>query len=280
MGISRSRSVPARRAALAVLAAAALAAAPGAEERNGKNPAAAEDGILSVDCGRTDDGYAVAEVKPEEGKKGGEEEDRYKILVTRGTETLAYDVLRGEDGNLLETVIPLQMGSGTYGFVLKKRAPGGNYEREGSVEVTADPDPEAPFLHPNQYVDYDEKSEMTEKARELEKEEDAGTVAAIGEWIEDNVSYDWEKAASVGRGELPDPDAAFREGKGICQDVAALAACMARADGVPAKLVIGNADGHCHAWNEFFVDGEWTREDLTSELTGTEAEEYEPERVY
>lgn len=52
-------------------------------------------------------------------------------------------------------------------------------------------------------------------------------------YIKANYMYDYVKAATVAGGTLPDIDGCYEKKMGICQDLAALAACMLRVQGVP-----------------------------------------------
>ena len=58
---------------------------------------------------------------------------------------------------------------------------------------------------------------------------------------------------------------------GICQDLAALAACMLRVQGVPTKLMVGYAGKMYHAWNSVVIDGEEVLYDPTLELSAIES---------
>ena len=61
-------------------------------------------------------------------------------------------------------------------------------------------------------------------------------------------NYDYEKAASVESGYLPDLDAVLATKKGICFDYASLMTGMLRSQGIPCKLIVGYAGTVYHAW--------------------------------
>jgi hypothetical protein len=107
-----------------------------------------------------------------------------------------------------------------------------------------------PFLYPNKYVDYTRESNVAKVAAELAegKTNDFDKLNAIYAHVVDNMSYDKELAKTAGYGYVPDPDAALAAGKGICFDYASVLCAMLRSQGIPAKLVIGRADGGSHAW--------------------------------
>ena len=67
---------------------------------------------------------------------------------------------------------------------------------------------------------------------------------------------------------------------GICQDLAAVTACMLRVQGVPAKLVIGYADKYYHAWNTVVINGQELFFDPTNAVGAINAKKYSTEREY
>ena len=89
-----------------------------------------------------------------------------------------------------------------------------------------------------------------EKAAELAtgKTDTLSKVEAIYSYVINNISYDYEKAATVQSGYLPDLDQVLAEKKGICFDYAALMTGMLRSQNIACKLVIGYANTAYHAW--------------------------------
>ena len=114
----------------------------------------------------------------------------------------------------------------------------------------------APFVRPNQYVNFTEDSAAVAKAAELIA--DAGVtdnlskVGVIYEWVVTNLTYDTAKAEQAKSGSLsgylPNVDAVMDAKKGICFDYAALMAAMLRSQNVPIKLVVGYTGKQYHAW--------------------------------
>lgn len=74
-----------------------------------------------------------------------------------------------------------------------------------------------------------------------------------------NITYDYDKAANVPYGYLPDIDDTLKTKTGICFDYAALMCAMLRCRGIPAKLDIGYTnDGLYHAWiSTYLKDKGW-----------------------
>lgn len=182
---------------------------------------------------------------------------RNKLRVAANGQSVYYDLsLYGVDG---EETFPLQFGDGRYTVELYRNTSGSRYAVIGKVNLNVKlSSPTAPYLHPNQYVDYTSESPCTLKAAELCKNctSSAERVAQIRKWIESTIVYDFVKAATVGKSVLPDIDDCFRRHMGICQDIAALMVAMLRSQGIPASLVIGYADTKYHAWVRVYIDDE------------------------
>ena len=165
-------------------------------------------------------------------------------------------------------VFPLSDGSGTYQISVHKNVSGTAYTNELSVSINARLSDEfAPFIRPNQYVNYSDDSEVVSMAAELiedgQAEDNLSKVRVIYEWVVTNLKYDSAKARDAKSGSLtgylPDVDSVMDEKKGICFDYAALMAAMLRSQGVPVKLVVGyTSRGEYHAWiNVWSEDSGW-----------------------
>ena len=80
-----------------------------------------------------------------------------------------------------------------------------------------------------------------------------------------NYIYDYNKAATVKPGYMPDIEKIYESKSGICYDYSVLFASMLRSQGIPAKVVKGSSTlvNEYHAWNEVFIDGNWIIVDTT-----------------
>jgi len=181
-------------------------------------------------------------------------------------------------------VFPLSDENGEYQIGVYQNVSGNKYASVLSLTTTVELENEfAPFLHSNQYVDYDAAPITVEKAVELmaDKEETVKKVEAVYDYVVANVSYDRELAASVKSGYLPVLDDVLERKTGICFDYAALMTGMLRSQGIPCKLVVGYAGEAYHAWisvwtedtgwvdGVIFFDGEsWQRMDPTFASSG------------
>lgn len=231
----------------------------------------AADAGLTVDYSNAGEGYVMAKAVSEK---------RLKLRVARDGETLTYDLNgRGE-----YEAFPLQLGSGRYSCALYENVSGNRYAQAGSVSFEAElEDERAPFLCPNQYVNYAPDSPAVAAAEALcaGLTSDAEKYEAVRAYIRENFLYDYVKAVTAAPGLMPDVDGCMETRMGICQDLAALAACMLRSQGVPAKFVIGYADDTYHAWTVVLLEGGETLYDPTADVSGTGAGAvYTAERVY
>lgn len=150
------------------------------------------------------------------------------------------------------------MGSGSYTVKMYEQVSGKKYAEILSGDFEAAVKSETvTYLYPNKYVNYGNGSECVKKAAEVCAGKSGGVekIAAIFDWIADNISYDKSLAATVQSGYVPDPDRTLAAGKGICFDYASLFAAMCRSQSIPARLVIGYAEPDIyHAWNEVYIE--------------------------
>ena len=158
-------------------------------------------------------------------------------------------------------VFPLSDGSGKYSVGVYQNVSGTKYATLYTVSMdVALKDEYAPFLLPNQYVNYNSQSKVVAKAAELTagKATVLQKIDAVYSYVIKNITYDKEKAQTVQSGYLPDVDAILASGKGICFDYAAVMTAMLRSQGIPTKLVIGYAGTAYHAWiNTWSEESGW-----------------------
>ena len=200
-----------------------------------------------IDYSHTADGYVMV-------KYIAAATNRLKVQIKGPNTTYTYNLTPEE-----WEVFPLSDGSGAYQITVYENVTGTKYALVLNVkcQVTL-ADEFAPFLRPNQYVDYADAvntvsmgAELTAKLTEpLEK------VDVVYDYVVQNLTYDKERAATVKSGYLPDLDAVLREKKGICFDYAALMTAMLRSQGIPCKLVVGYAGTAYHAWISVWTEAE------------------------
>lgn len=216
-------------------------------------PVFADEGAVAqneravIDYSHTGDGYVTVNFT---GVAGG----RLKVQVATAAVTYTYDITPG-----VLTTFPLSEGNGNYKVTVYENVSGSKYATvlSSSFQVILSSEL-APFLRPNQYVDYVGAASTLAKAAELagEVEDPIGKVEKVYDFVVGNLTYDTQKASSVKSGYLPVLDNVLSSKKGICFDYAALMAGMLRSQGVPCKLVVGYAGTAYHAWISVWTEGE------------------------
>jgi len=190
-------------------------------------------------------------------------------------------------------VFPLSAGNGSYTVRVLEQVQGNRFSVLNTANFSVTLASEfAPFIRPNQFVNFNRDSAVTAKAAELV---DGVTglhprVEAIYNFVIENISYDRVFAREVQRGMhsgyVPDVDAVLESRRGICFDYASLMAAMLRSIGIPTRLVIGYAGDQFHAWidvhsetegwinNVIRFDGRsWNLMDPTFAATGNQSAE-------
>lgn len=204
-----------------------------------------QQGGSCIDASNASCGYVMV-------KQSGSSK-RLKVIIKRNGTSYNYDL--NHDGNF-ETY-PLQMGSGEYTVRIMENVSGSSYIELFSAEISVNLSSFAPYLYPNQFVNYTASSGAVRKAFGLcmNAQTDLDKVKSIYNYIINNISYDTYKASTVTSGYLPNVDSTLSLQRGICFDYAALMACMLRSQGVPTKLVIGTVSPNNanHAWNEVYI---------------------------
>ncbi len=196
-------------------------------------------GKAVIDYSNVQDGYVMAQFTAKTDK-------RLKAQVKGPKTTYTYNVTPGK-----WEVFPLSDGNGTYQVVVYENVISTKYAAVTSVSFTATlKDEFAPYLRPNQYVDYAAETATLAKAKELIGTETdiLKKVNKVYAFVVSNLTYDRQKAATVQSGYLPVLDSVLAAKKGICFDYAALMTGMLRSQGVPCKLVVGYAGTAYHAW--------------------------------
>ncbi len=261
----------------------ALAAAPALPE--GTAPVASGTAVkmnskAEVDYSNSRDGYVMVRFTAQSDKV-------LRVQVAGPTSKYTYYISQGE-----WVTFPLPDGSGDYTVKVyeKKLADPKDtkYLVSLSVTFTAElKDEFAPFLRPNQFVDYAEAEDTLAKAEELLKGETdtLKKVEKVYDFVVENLTYDKNKAATVPSGYVPVLDEVLEAKTGICFDYAALMTGMLRSQEVPCKLVVGYAGKAYHAWisvwteesgwvdGAIFFDGAaWQRMDPTFASSGKGSE--------
>ena len=225
-----------------------------------------------IDYSNCQDGYVIVKYKEQTSKV-------VKAQVKKGSRTYTYTLRKQSD-----EVLPLTEGNGTYKITVFEQLQGNEYVTTGSASVSVSfTDKFAPFLRPNQYVNFNGSTKYVKKAASLTKKckTDLAKVKKIYNYVIKNMKYDNKKAKTVQKGYLPNLNSLYKKKKGICFDYAATMTAMLRSQGVPTKLVIGYTGKTYHSWinvyskkkgwitGAIYIDGKkWKLMDPTFASTG------------
>ncbi|MCQ5131061.1 transglutaminase-like domain-containing protein [Butyricicoccus faecihominis] len=197
---------------------------------------------VTIDASHTDQGYVMVQYATGESA-------RIKVQITRsGGTTYTYNL----DANGQYDVFPLSQGSGAYQVNVFRNVEGTRYAQEFGQSISVSlSDDLLPFLYPNQYVDFNDSSNVVSVAEQLSASagNELDKVTAIYNYTVQNISYDYDLAKNAPSTYLPDVDAVLASKKGICFDYAAVMTSMLRSQGIPTKLIVGyTSRGEYHAW--------------------------------
>ena len=244
-------------------------------EPSGETEVRCDDAV--IDYSHTEDGYIMA-------RYTGVTDKRLKLRIIGPTTVYTYNLPLDR-----WTVFPLSDGDGSGQAALYINTHDSKYALVMTAQFeVALHDEFAPFLRPNQYVDYSCAPETVAKGAALcaGLEHPLEKVAAVYDFAVNTLSYDYDRAATVKSGYLPVLDDVLAQQKGICFDYAALMAAMLRSQEVPCKLVVGYAGQTYHAWisvwteengwvdGAIFFDGHmWKRMDPTFASSNSRSDE-------
>lgn len=197
-----------------------------------------------IDASHTSDGYLMVRYTGSAAK--------IKIRIKKDTE-YTYDL---NTSGQYET-FPLTEGSGTYSLQLYEQLEGTRYAISVSESIpVALSDEKNPFLYPNQFCNFTAQSAVVAIADSVTAgiPDTLKKVEAVYNYAVNNISYDYQKAATVQSGYLPNVDTTLSQRTGICFDYASLMTAMLRVENIPSKLVIGYSGDAYHAWVSVYTE--------------------------
>ena len=200
-----------------------------------------------VDYSNVADGYIMAKYE------GDNQKIKLQITLSEGP-TYTYDIWP----NTGYDAFPLSLGSGNYNIAMFLNIESDKYSQACAQAINSEiSDVFSPFLRPNQFSNFTNATRAVAKSAEISQgsKTDMRVIEKLFIFIIQNISYDYDKAATVESGYLPDVDETLSTGKGICFDYAALMTCMLRVQRIPCKLVVGYAGDAYHAWISVHVEG-------------------------
>lgn len=217
--------------------------------------------LATIDYSNTSDGYVMA--------KYTGSVSLIKVQVT-GPNGVTQTYTLSSDGSYGS--FPLTGGNGSYQIDIYENVGGKSYALAHSFSFNVSVSNSlSPYLRPSAYVNFDSNNVAVKKASEICGSEmsDLEKVDQIYSWLVDNVSYDYDRAAIVKGGALPDMNRVINNRKGICLDYAGTATAMLRSQNIPTKMVVGYAGKQFHAWIEVYITGTgWVHGDVYFDGSG------------
>lgn len=203
---------------------------------------------VTLDASNASQGYVMVQYT------GGASKIKVQVMKSGG-ETYTYDL----NARSAYEVFPLSEGDGGYTVRVLEQVQGNQYAVKFSKDLSvALADQFAPFLYPNQYVNFTADSSVVKTGAEVAASatDALGVVSAVYNYVISNITYDTPKANSVQSGYLPNCDTVLAQKKGICFDYAAVMTAMLRSQDIPTKLVVGYTGSLYHAWINVYIEGQ------------------------
>jgi len=189
-----------------------------------------------------------------------------------------YLCVRGPQGEI--TNYPVNVSEDSFQYNLSLRFGPGNYtiwvsndsqNIDGKIrfEVINSLEEDLRYSEPSTFVDSDQEI-VTRLSSSLTNPQmtNQEKLKAIYQWVTENISYDYA-AYQEQKYELKPASLIIQEKKGMCRDYSFVVASLARAAGLEAKVVFGqarnskNGPSFYHAWNEVNLNGKWVSLDST-----------------
>lgn len=199
-----------------------------------------------VDASNSSQGYVIVTYL-------GENTNVKLQIIGPDNMTYTYDL---HDNN--SETFPLSAGNGSYSINMYESVGDNNMYSavfNTSIDVTVSNEFGA-YLYPNQYVKFNQDSEVVAKGAELVKDahDDLEAINYIYNYLIQNMTYDEVKANTVESGYIPDVDEILAKQTGICLDYSAVMVSMLRSQRIPARMEVGYAGTAYHAWISAYAE--------------------------
>jgi len=201
--------------------------------------------VASIDASNVAEGYIMTNYI------GSNEKVKLQITGPDSV-TYTYNLHKGS-----YEVFPLTAGNGAYTIGIYENVSGTTYTLAISTDIDVTvTNTFGPYLYPNQYVDFSSSSPAVIKSEELAypANNDLEVVEYVYNYIIENFTYDYDKAATVVSGYLPVVNDVYQANTGICFDYAAVMATMLRSQRIPTRLEVGYMGEEYHAWISVYTE--------------------------
>lgn len=200
-----------------------------------------KNSVAIVDYSNASEGYVMAKYT------GGNRKVKLQLTGSNGVQ-YTYNLTAGKDYD----AFPLTSGSGKYTVNIFENVSGQSYALALGATFNAQiSNPLSPYLYPSQYVNFNAGSATVALGQQLAAgaSNDLQVLQNVYNWVISNIAYDYNRAATVQSGYLPNVDSVLQERKGICFDYTAVIATMLRTENIPTRLEVGYVTGGTyHAW--------------------------------
>lgn len=137
------------------------------------------------------------------------------------------------------------------------------------------------WLQPERFIESD-AGEIRALAASLRRQDDLASARAIYDWVKDNLAYAGYVAQDLGARH------ALLNRRGDCTEYADLVVALARANGIPGRMVGGYVTDRdsaprpqeYHNWAELYLDGAWRLVDAQKENWLAPHDQYIAFRIY
>lgn len=198
-------------------------------------------GAASIDYSNASEGYVMAKYT------GGKSKIKLQLVGSNGVQ-YTYSMAPGRGWE----AFPLTSGNGQYTVSVYENVTGQSYALAASASFNASiTNSLSPYLYPNQYVNFSPSSQTVALGQQLAAGAtgDLEILTRVYNWVVTNITYDFQKAATVQSGYVPNIDTIVAQRKGICFDYAAVIASMLRTQSIPTRMEVGYVTGGVyHAW--------------------------------
>lgn len=185
-----------------------------------------------------------------------ETDSKIKVMVGKGDTKCVYDY--GLDPDSVNR-FPLQFGDGEYTVSIFENVEGNKYRLLAEEKISLELENERSiYTQSIQMINWNEEMDSVKLARELTKdaENDVEKLFILYKYVINNITYDYDKANSLGVCYIPFAEETLYKRQGVCYDYVNLFATMLRGINIPTKLVMGykNDINVYHAWNQIYLE--------------------------
>lgn len=203
--------------------------------------------FVDIDASNTSEGYLMLKFK------SNDEKSKKIVRIVNTKTNLNYDYYL----DILNEYVtfPLTDGDGIYTVqVFQQVQTKYTLKNSAKIDVVIEDDIQQ-FTYPNYYVNYTSESKGVKMAEYLceNLKTDIEKAKEINNYVIENLTYDFNLAANMPIGYIPDLDRVITEKTGVCFDYAALLTAMLRSVGIPTKLMFGYVENVYHAWISMYT---------------------------